>query len=183
MGKQRKQMIAILLVLLLFVAAYLSIRYYNGKQEEKENEQEDTKQIAVTDFETADVTGFSYVLDGEVYSYTRDGENWRWDGDASLTLDGSKIENMLFAAADLFAAESITEYDSLADFGLENPADILTFITANGKYTLYLGNRNEITSQYYLKQADEDTVFLVDSDLSAVFSKTPQELAAEEETK
>lgn len=182
MQKQRKQLIGMLLVLVLLVAAYFGVQYYNGRQEEKESEQEAAEQIKVTDFETADITGFSYILNGEMYSCTKDGENWKWEGDTSLNLDASQIESMLSMAAGLTAAESITEYDSLADYGLENPSDILTFTTSAGTITLNLGNKNEITSQYYLKRADEDTVYLVGRDLSATFSRTPQELVAQEET-
>lgn len=182
MQKQRKQLIGMLLVLVLLIAAYLGVRYYNGKQEEKESEQQAADQIKVTDFETGDITGFSYILDGETYFFTKDGEDWKWEGDMSLKLDASQIENMLSAAAGVTAEERITEYASLADYGLENPSDALTFTTADQTITLELGNRNEITSQYYLKRTDEDTVYLVGRDLSATFSKTPQELVAEEET-
>lgn len=108
MKKQKKQFFGMLLVLAVLAAAYGGIHVYNQKQEEKEAGEEKTEKLTVVDFETDDVTAFSYVLGGQVYAYTKTDGEWTWDGDISLTLDTSQIDAMLDAVTGLTAESEIT---------------------------------------------------------------------------
>ena len=181
MKKQKKQFLGMLLIFVVLVAAYGGIHVYNQKQEEKEAGEEAEK-LTVADFKTDDVTAFSYVLGGQVYAYTKTDGEWTWDGDISLTLDASQIDAMLDAVTGLTAESEITDGEDLTQYGLENPAGIITLTTADGTTTLQLGDKNAVTGQYYLKVAESDKIYLVSRDLSGTFSKTPQELLKEEET-
>ena len=173
MKKQKKQFFGMLLVLAVLAAAYGGIHVYNQKQEEKEAGEEKTEKLTVVDFETDDVTAFSYVLGGQVYAYTKTDGEWTWDGDISLTLDTSQIDAMLDAVTGLTAESEITDGEDLAQYGLENPSGIITLTTADGTTTLQLGDK---------KVTESDKIYLVSRDLSGTFSKTPQELLKEEET-
>lgn len=182
MKKQKKQFLGMLLILAVLAAAYGGIHVYNQKQEEKAASEEEAEKLTVADFETEDVTAFSYVLGGQVYAYTKTDGEWTWDGDVSLTLDTSQIDAMLDAVTGLTAESEITDSEDLAQYGLENPSGIITLTTADGTTTLQLGDKNAVTGQYYLKAAESDRIYLVSRDLSGTFSKTPQELLKEEET-
>ena len=103
MKKQKKQFFGMLLVLAVLAAAYGGIHVYNQKQEEKEAGEEKTEKLTIVDYETDDVTAFSYVLGGQVYAYTKTDGEWTWDGDISLTLDTSQIDAMLEAVTCLTA--------------------------------------------------------------------------------
>lgn len=181
MRKQRIQLVGMLVALAVLIGGYFALRAYNTMREEKESQEEEAESIAVTEFATDEITAFSYTLDGVTYSYTTDGEDWKWEGDTSLELDNAEIEAMLDAVSGLTAADEIAEYDSLADFGLADDAQTLTFTVDGESISLILGNKNEITSQYYLKRSDSDMVYLVSRSLSGTFSVTPQELIEEEE--
>ncbi len=181
MEKQKKQFIVVLILLVVAVAAYLILHVYNDKKEAKEEAEEDADTITITDFDTDDVTAFSYQLNGETLSFTKDGDNWLYDGDTSLDLDEDSITSMLSAVSNLTTEEALEEYDSLSDYGLDTPSNTITVTTADGTITLLAGNQNEITNSYYMMTGDSDTVYLISTDLNSTFSSAVDDLIAEEE--
>lgn len=181
MEKQKKQFAVLLAVLVVMILVYLGIRFYNQKAEEKETAEEEAETVTVTDFDTDDVTAFSYQLNGETLSFTKDGDNWFYDGDVTLDLDESVVTTMLSAASNLTTTDVLDEYDSLADYGLDAPENTITITTSDGVITLMVGSSNEITGDYYMMTGDSDTVYLISSSLSSSFGKTVEELIAEEE--
>lgn len=181
MEKQKKQFIVVLILLVVAVAAYLILHVYNDKKEAKEDAEEDADTITITDFDTDDVTAFSYQLNGETLSFTKDGDNWLYDGDTSLDLDEDSITSMLSAVSNLTTEEALEEYDSLSDYGLDTPSNTITVTTANGTITLLAGNQNEITNSYYMMTGDSDTVYLISTDLNSTFGSAVDDLIAEEE--
>lgn len=181
MEKQKKQFIVVLILLVVAVAAYLLLHVYNDKKEAKEEAEEDADTITITDFDTDDVTAFSYQLNGETLSFTKDGDNWLYDGDTSLDLDEDSITSMLSAVSNLTTEEALEEYDSLSDYGLDTPSNTITVTTADGTITLLAGNQNEITNSYYMMTGDSDTVYLISTDLNSTFSSAVDDLIAEEE--
>lgn len=181
MEKQKKQFIVVLILLVVAVAAYLILHVYNDKKEAKEEAEEDADTITITDFDTDDVTAFSYQLNGETLSFTKDGDNWLYDGDTSLDLDEGSITSMLSAVSNLTTEEALEEYDSLSDYGLDTPSNTITVTTADGTITLLAGNQNEITNSYYMMTGDSDTVYLISTDLNSTFGSAVDDLIAEEE--
>lgn len=181
MKKQKIQMLALLAVVALLCAAYAGIRYYNKNQEKKEEEAEKAETISVTDLEVSDIIKFSYQLEGQQLSFTKEGDEWKYDGDTSLDMDEDAIETMLSKAVNVTAEEAVTEYENLEDFGLENPSNTIMLATEEGETILYVGNQNEIMNQYYLKTADSDTIYLVGSAVATGFDKSIEELTAEVE--
>ena len=182
MQKQRKQFVITVVILLVLVLAYIGIHLYNQKQEEKKEKGEKENEITVTELDTDDVTAFSYQVSGETLSFTKDGDEWVYDQDTSLDLDEDVVNGMIEKAASLTADDSFDDYDSLADYGLDQPSNTITLTTKESTTTLYLGNQNAMTSQYYLMTGDGETVYAVDNTLSTTFSKTVDSLVKEEDT-
>lgn len=182
MQKQRKQFVITVVILLVLVLAYIGIHLYNQKQEEKKEKEEKENEITVTELDTDDVTAFSYQVSGETLSFTKDGDEWVYDQDTSLDLDEDVVNGMIEKAASLTADDSFDDYDSLADYGLDQPSNTITLTTKESTTTLYLGNQNAMTSQYYLMTGDGETVYAVDNTLSTTFSKTEDSLVKEEDT-
>lgn len=182
MQKQGKQFVITVVILLVLVLAYIGIHIYNQKQEEKKEKEEKENEITVTELDTDDVTAFSYQVSGETLSFTKDGDEWVYDQDTSLDLDEDVVNGMIEKAASLTADDSFDDYDSLADYGLDQPSNTITLTTKESTTTLYLGNQNAMTSQYYLMTGDGETVYAVDNTLSTTFSKTVDSLVKEEDT-
>ena len=89
-------MILILVVLVLCIGAYFLVSHMakTGRTEgKKDSETEGQTTIAKIDADKVDA--FSYEVDGKTYSYTKDGNDWKYDDDNSLKLDSSSINTML----------------------------------------------------------------------------------------
>lgn len=182
MEKQKSQFVLILVVLAVLVAATVGLKIYNQKTEEKEEAEEEAATIYITQAVTDDITAFSYELDGETLSFTKDGDSWLYDGDTSADIDEDSVETLLAVFESLTASETVEDYDDLADYGLDAPADTVTFTTDSGTTTIYVGDENDILSEYYVKLADSDTIYLTSTSLQTKFSKSVEDLTAEEET-
>ena len=176
MEKQKKQLLVLLVLLILLILAYIGISFYNTSKEEEAEES-----IQVTSLSVSDITKFSYVLDGETLSFTKNGSDWSYDADQSIDIDEDVLETLLEKAADITSTEEVTEYDNLADFGLEEPANVISLTTEEATTTIYVGSENEVTGDYYLMLADGDTIYVVDSTVATGFNKTIEDLTAEPE--
>lgn len=88
------------------------------------------------------------------------------------------METLLNKASAITASDEVTEYDDLADFGLDDPANTVTLKTDSGLTTIYIGSQNEITNEYYLKTGDSDTIYVVDSAPATGFDKSVEDLTA-----
>lgn len=179
MKRQKKQLLLLVIVLLLLLLAYIGIRFYNQKQEENDAKEKETETVQVTEIDTSEITHFSYQQDGNTLSFTKEGEDWIFDADSSVSLDASAIESMLSVAGSLNATEEITEYENEAAYGLDAPANTITLTDEKGTITLYLGNENAISGGYYLKTSNSGTIYLVGDEIVSVFSKSVEELTAE----
>ncbi len=183
MKKQRNQFIVICVILVIAVAGYIGLTVYNNNQEAKQAEEEEAATIYAIQISVDDITAFSYTLDGETLSFELVDDEWVYTDDTSIDLDEDAVEDMI-DVVESFTAEDVVEaddYEDLADFGLDEPACTVTVTTEDGTVTFYAGDYNLVTYYYYLKRSDDDRIFLCESDLSASFTSTVEDLTAEEE--
>lgn len=176
MKRQKKQFIALLIVLILCVAAYGLVMLYNKKNEEAKTDSEEAAKISLTDFDTEDVTAFSYVQDGVTLSFTKDGEEWKYDADQSVDLKESAVESLLSSAASLTATEKVEDAGTVSDYGLDEPSNTITITTKAGTTTLYIGSCNDMLNQYYVAREGDENIYLVDSTTATIFNKSIESL-------
>ena len=172
MKKQKIQMILILVVLVLCIGAYFLVSHMAKQEEQKEKDSETEGQITIAKIDADKVDAFSYEVDGKTCSYTKDGNDWKYDDDNSLKLDSSSINTMLEKLNGVIALETLDSYDSLSDYGLDKPQNTITVTVGDKTTTFYIGDYNDMVSEYYLKMEGDDAVYLVDSTLKDTFSKT-----------
>ena len=182
MKKQKIQMILILVVLVLCIGAYFLVSHMAKQEEQKEKDSETEGQITIAKIDADKVDAFSYEVDGKTCSYTKDGNDWKYDDDNSLKLDSSSINTMLEKLNGVIALETLDSYDSLSDYGLDKPQNTITVTVGDKTTTFYIGDYNDMVSEYYLKMEGDDAVYLVDSTLKDTFSKTADSLVKEEDT-
>ena len=182
MKRQRIQFIAVIVVLIGLLAATAGLKLYNKKQEEKKEAEQEAETIYVTQQDVSKITAFSYELNGEQLSFCKENDTWVYEGDRSLEMDESKIENMLGVFSNLTASEKIDGASDLNEYGLAAPSDTITFTTDDGITTIYVGNANDMVGGYYVKTGADDTVYLIDTSLASTFSKTAEDLTVEEDT-
>ncbi len=173
----KKQMIAGIVLLVLCIGGYFGVKAYNSNQEKKQ-EAETMKPV---DISVSDVTGFSYLNNGETLSFEKDGEDWVCSGDTSLDMDEDSIEEMLGKVCDVSSTEKISA-ENLSDYGFDEPTNTITLETSEGSKVVKIGMYNEIISKYYLSIDDSKELYLVESDIVTGFDKTAEDLKAAETT-
>ena len=183
MKKQKIQMLVIVVILLVCVAAYFVATQYAKKQEQRDKDSETQGQVSLTVIDPDAVDAFSYIADGTTYSYTKDGgDAWICENDTSLKMDADSIATLLEHLKKVTAAEAITDYGSISDYGLDQPQNTITLICGDETTTIDIGDYNEMLSEYYLKVSGDDKIYLVDSTLKDAFSKTPDTMVKQEES-
>ena len=73
---QKKQAIGILVTLLVLVAAFVGLKFYNKNANEKTQQEEEDAKIYVTSAEVQEITSFSWLQEGQTLTLTKDGDAW-----------------------------------------------------------------------------------------------------------
>lgn len=182
MKKQKIQMLVIVVILLLCIVAYFLATRYAKQQEQRDKDSETQGQVNLTVIDPDDVDAFSYIADGTTYSYTKNKDTWTCENDTSLKMDADSIATLLGNLKKITAAEAIDDYDSIADYGLDQPQNTITVTCGNETTTIDIGDYNEMLQEYYIKISGDDKIYLVDSTLKDTFSKKPDTMVQQEES-
>lgn len=181
MNKQKNQLIGLCLFLVVCAGAYMGLKTYNEKAQEKEQQKTESETVTAVEVDNDAVTSFSYQSAGETLTFEKEDDTWYYQPDHSIPIDQNGITSMLSAVAKVTTQEKFKDVEDTAEYGFDEPLNVLQFETAEGSYTVTLGMKNEVTSQYYVRNSESDMVYLIDTDLSSTFAKTVEELTAEEE--
>ena len=182
MKKQKIQMLVIVVILLLCIVAYFLATRYAKQQEQRDKDSETQGQVNMTVIDPDDVDAFSYIADGTTYSYTKNKDTWTCENDTSLKMDADSIATLLGNLKKITAAEAIDDYDSIADYGLDQPQNTITVTCGNETTTIDIGDYNEMLQEYYIKISGDDKIYLADSTLKDAFSKKPDTMVQQEES-
>ena len=182
MKKQRKQFLFVTIVLVFLIAATAGMKIYNKNAETAKEKETAADTIYITQTAAEDITAFSYELNGETLSFTKQDGTWSYDQDPSVNLDQDAVESLLSVFATFTATDEITAYENLSEYALDTPADTVTFTTDAGTVTLYEGMENAMLNEYYVKNADSDVVYLTATSLQTRLSKSVEDLTVLEET-
>ena len=182
MKKQKIQMLVIVVILLLCIVAYFLATRYAKQQEQRDKDSETQGQVNLTVIDPDDVDAFSYIADGTTYSYTKNKDTWTCENDTSLKMDADSIATLLGNLKKITAAEAIDDYDSIADYGLDQPQNTITVTCGNETTTIDIGDYNEMLQEYYIKISGDDKIYLADSTLKDAFSKKPATMVQQEES-
>lgn len=182
MKKQKIQMLVIVVILLLCIVAYFLATRYAKQQEQRDKDSETQGQVNLTVIDPDDVDAFSYIADGTTYSYTKNKDTWTCENDTSLKMDAGSIATLLGNLKKITAAEAIDDYDSIADYGLDQPQNTITVTCGNETTTIDIGDYNEMLQEYYIKISGDDKIYLADSTLKDAFSKKPDTMVQQEES-
>ncbi len=181
MKKKQRQMIGMLLALVVLAAAFLGIRQYNKNASSTTSTTEDTKETVV-DVNSDDITSFSYVYEGETYSFEKEDDTWYYADDHSLNLKQERIKAMILKVAPLKVNQVIENVTDMSQYGLANPERTIQYETADRSVIINVGNLNSMTSQYYIAFPSEMTVYAVTTNVVTGFNYTLDDLVEVEET-
>ncbi len=182
MKKQKKQLIALCILLLICIVAWVGLTKWNKSQEQKKQEEEEASKVMVTDITTEDVKAFSYQYNNETLSFVKEDDTWYYEADKSIALDQDAVGTLVTTAAQLTADQEIRDYEDLSEYGLETPSNTITLTTGDGTTTLLIGNKNDMLSQYYVKTDQSDSIYLAGSAVYTTYQKGIADLTAAEST-
>lgn len=182
MKKQKKQLIALCILLLICIVAWVGLTKWNKSQEQKKKEEEEASKVTVTDVNTEDVNAFSYQYNNETLSFVKEDDTWYYEADKSISLDQDTMETLIATTAQLTAEQEIKDYEDLSEYGLETPSNTITLTTGDGTTTLLIGNKNDMLSQYYVKTNQSDSIYLAGSAVYTTYQKGIADLTVTEST-
>ena len=178
MKKKQKQMIGMLVALIVLAAAFLGLRQYNKNEAEDTSVMEDTDET-VLDVNYDDLTSFSYVYEGETYSFEKEDDTWYYTDDHSLNLNQNKLKAMLLKVAPLKVNQVIENVTDMSQYGLANPERTISYETADRSVIINVGDLNSMTSQYYIAFPSEMTVYVVTTNVVTGFNYALDDLVEE----
>ncbi len=181
MQKQGKQFIALCVTFLLCGAVFLGLKWYNQKTADDEEAKNAEETITVTSFDSDEVTGLTYLYEGETLAFEKKEDTWYYQGDNTISLNQDTISSMLSSVKNITTKENVIA-EGEEDYGLGTPSNVITVQLADKKFVLNVGMKNEVTNQVYLKANQEETIYLVNSSTFSDFNKNLDDLKAEEES-
>ena len=95
---------------------------------------------------------------------------WVYDNDPELKLNTSKITTMLGCITSITASEKFDADTDVSDFGFDTPQNTITMTTDDNTYTIVVGAKNAMLSQYYIKVNDD--VYLSSTTIPSQFAVT-----------
>lgn len=95
---------------------------------------------------------------------------WLCDNDPELKLNTSKITTMLGCITSITASEKFDADTDVSDFGFDTPQNTITMTTDDNTYTIVVGAKNAMLSQYYIKVNDD--VYLSSTTIPSQFAVT-----------
>ena len=182
MKKQKKQLIALCILLLICIVAWVGLTKWNKSQEQKKQEEEEASKVTVTDVNTEDVNAFSYQYNNETLSFVKEDDTWYYEADKSISLDQDTMETLIATTAQLTAEQEIKDYEDLSEYVLETPSNTITLTTGDGTTTLLIGNKNDMLSQYYVKTDQSNSIYLAGSAVYTTYQKGIADLTVTEST-
>ena len=171
-------MIEMLLALVVLAAVFLGLRQYNKNESADTSATEDTDET-VLDVDYDDITNFSYVYEGETYSFEKEEDTWYYTGDHSLNLNQNRIKAMLLKVAPLKVNQVIENVTDMSQYGLADPERTIQYETADRSVIINVGNLNSMTSQYYIAFPSEMKVYVVATNVVTGFNYTLEDLVEE----
>ena len=181
--KQKKQAIAIVVALVLLVAALFGLKFYNKKNEEKQTAADEAARVYASQTTSDAITALSWEYNGETIHLTKTDDTWTCTEQPDRTLDTDQVTTLLDAVASLEATQQVENPEDDAIYGLDTPTNVITYTTSDGTTTLTLGNENNITGGNYLKNSDNDNIYLIDTSLVTTFDCDVSTLEKTEESK
>lgn len=95
---------------------------------------------------------------------------WVCDNNPELKLNTSKITTMLGCITSITASEKFDADTDVSDFGFDTPQNTITMTTDDNTYTIVVGAKNAMLSQYYIKVNDD--VYLSSTTIPSQFAVT-----------
>ena len=178
MKKQKRQFFIIVCILVFCVGGYLIAKNIPKEEETTVG----TESRTVTSITQSEVSGLSYLYEGNIIELIKEDGIWKSSEDKNLSLDQTVISNMLSYVCSITTDTVIENPESLAEYGLTNPENTISLTLADGSLVqLLIGDYLDINGEYYALLAGDTNVYTISSYIPSTFNKSLDMLIVTEE--
>ena len=162
--KTRKKLILLLCALVLVTGGYFCIRRPEGKAPLRES----AGVFDLTDRTLDDMTGISWTAEGKTRTFTLQDGQWKAAEDSAESTDTAAAGALAEQLVNLQATRRIENVDSLEEYGLTDPAVVVTAEWKNGSTVYCMGEPTPFGDGYYLSlSGGGETIYTIASPLTA----------------
>ena len=174
MKKKSMNLITAVAVLVVLSGAYVGVKTYVAKQEEKENEEEEEEKTQVFSISSEDVQSIKFVIDKKEVTFEKNNDEWIKSDERDFPVDQDKLTEAIGSLDNVEADRVLDNVTDTTEYGLDDPTNTITVTDKDGKETvLHVGMENESTSQYYVENGeDESKIYVVADSVFQPFMKT-----------
>lgn len=181
MKRQKIQLIVLLIICGVALAAYFGFKHYNDKQEAAA----DTTYTAYT-VDTSQIQQIDCHNEAGSFTVARgdDDDSWVFPDHPDETVDTSQVESMLNLLSEIKSDNEVTNVTSPEDYGFGDDPTITIELTMKdgSKETLYVGSKNSTISAYYFRVGDSDTIYTVNTSFYSTFNLDHPSLVSTDST-
>ena len=174
MKKKSMNLITAVAVLVVLSGAYVGVKTYVAKQEEKENSEEEDEKTQVFSISYYDVQSIKFVIDKKEVTFEKNNDEWVKSDERDFPVDQDKLIEAIGSLNNVEADRVLDNVTDTTEYGLDDPTNTITITDKDGKETvLHVGMENASTSQYYVENGeDESKIYVVADSVFQPFMKT-----------
>lgn len=169
----RDYIIGLSIICVLVIALIIQGKYSDGDDNENTEETGTSSNVVfvegrtITDLTTDDIQKVEYTLKGkDKVVFEKESENWVINNDKNfpLSVDSFK-KQFLQKYVDGQVYDVVEGYESLADYGIEEPEVTLVVTDKSGNVRTYMvGGYNGVIGAYYMYHKEENKLYTASSD-------------------
>lgn len=167
MEKQKKQLIILGIFLVLVIAVYAGLKYYNANQTKEE-----TITYPVTQVMAEEVTQIAFTNENGSFTYIKSDDGWYCAEDENAQIDDELLTDSIGDIVETVSEDRIDNVEDMSQYGLREPGIKVVYSTAAGSTTLLMGDYNSAISKYYIAIDGENTVYTADGSLYYSLTKS-----------
>ena len=188
MKNKTVKMVIAVAVLVVCCGAYAGVKTYVAKQEQKESEEETEEKTTVFSASADDIQSLDFMIDKNETTFEKDNDQWIKKDEKEFPVNQTTLDDAASSVASIESDRVLSDVEDLEEYGLDTPSNTLKIVTKDSgddssedsaddsaktvTTTLYVGDENSSTSQYYVyKDDDKTTVYMVDASSIESFTK------------
>ena len=188
MKNKTVKMVIAVAVLVVCCGAYAGVKTYVAKQEQKESEEETEEKTTVFSASADDIQSLDFMINKNETTFEKDNDQWIKKDEKEFPVNQTTLDDAASSVASIESDRVLSDVEDLEEYGLDTPSNTLKIVTKDSgddssedsaddsaktvTTTLYVGDENSSTSQYYVyKDDDKTTVYMVDASSIEPFTK------------
>lgn len=192
MKNKTVKMIIAVAVLAVCCGGYAGVKTFVAKQEAKEELEEKSEKTSVFTASADDIKSLDFLVDEKETTFEKKDDDWVKKDEEDFPVNQTTLSDAASALTSIESDRVLSDVDDLAEYGLDSPSNTIKITCESEKSedketeekttTLYVGDENSSTSQYYVyKDDDKNTVYMVESSCIEPFTKTLYDYAQMED--